>query len=70
MIKKMQAKEASYEVEGVVVSMFNTQEGKYVKIMKFKSETDKLLICALVDSDSTHSFVHSFVLQDNKPQIN
>jgi hypothetical protein len=38
--------------------------------MKFKGETDKLLICALVDSGSTHSFVHLFVLRDNKLQIN
>jgi Retroviral aspartyl protease/Reverse transcriptase (RNA-dependent DNA polymerase) len=48
--------------EEAVVSMFNAKQGKTVKIMKFKGEIDKVLVCALLDSGSTHSFVNPSVL--------
>jgi hypothetical protein len=51
-------------VEQTVVSMFNTKENKVVKVMKFKRETNQMLICALLDSRNTHSFVNPTVLKE------
>jgi hypothetical protein len=59
----------SGEIEQTIESMFNTKEGKGIKIMKFKSEIDQLSIYVLVDSSSTLSFVHSSMLQANKYKI-
>jgi hypothetical protein len=55
-------REMTVLVEETVISMFNTKQNKTVKIMKFKDEIDQVLVCALLDSGNTYSFVNPFIL--------
>ncbi|KAJ4814811.1 polyprotein [Rhynchospora pubera] len=57
------------EIEQAVVTMFNTKHHKNVKMMKFKGEIGSTPVCALLDSGSTHSFVHPDVLQGVQPKL-
>ncbi|KAJ4756090.1 polyprotein [Rhynchospora pubera] len=57
------------EIEQAVITMFNTMDSKRGKMMKFKGDIGKVPICALLDSGSTHSFVHPDVLQHIQPKL-
>jgi Retroviral aspartyl protease len=57
------------EVEQAIVSMFDINDNKAVKIMKFKGKVDKMSVCALLDSGSTHFFVNPTVLQGEKIKV-
>jgi Retroviral aspartyl protease len=64
-----EVEEGVQEIEEATVSMFNTKNNGIAKVMKFKGEVQKLSICALLDSDSTHSFVNPSVLRGSKQNI-
>ncbi|KAJ3689593.1 hypothetical protein LUZ61_018757 [Rhynchospora tenuis] len=49
-------------IEEAVISLFTANEPQKVKIMKIKGQTGNKDICALLDSGSTHSFVHPDVI--------
>jgi hypothetical protein len=66
---KVKTKNETQEVEEVIVFMFNAKDIKSIKITKFKGEVQKLPICALLDSESTHSFVNPVVLKDSEQKL-
>jgi Retroviral aspartyl protease len=67
--EKEELRDESLEIEEATMSMFNTCNTGAVRIMKFKGEIQKLPICALLDSGSTHSFVNPMVLRNNKKHM-
>ncbi|KAJ3687784.1 hypothetical protein LUZ61_016948 [Rhynchospora tenuis] len=57
------------EIEQATLTMFNSKEKKTTTMMKFKGEIGNLPVCALLDSGSTHSFVHPSVIQEVQPKL-
>ncbi|KAJ4750853.1 polyprotein [Rhynchospora pubera] len=49
-------------VEQAIIFMYATTDKKMVSSMRFKGEIGKVPVCALLDSGSTHSFVHPDVI--------
>ncbi|KAJ1686917.1 hypothetical protein LUZ63_018307 [Rhynchospora breviuscula] len=49
-------------VEQAIISMYATSDKQMVSSMRFKGEIGKVPVCALLDSGSTHSFVHPDVI--------
>lgn len=55
--------DASFATEEAVVSMFTLSNNPNLSTMRFKGKIGTTVICALLDSGSTHSFIDPAVLQ-------
>jgi hypothetical protein len=56
-------------MEDYIIAMFNAKESKEAKIMKFNGEINQIHICALLDSDSTYSFMHPSEIKEKKMKL-
>jgi hypothetical protein len=50
--------------EEAIVSLHATHSNPSLNTMRFKDQIGRMTVCALIDSDSTHSFVDPLVLKD------
>jgi hypothetical protein len=60
---EVEARDESNEIEEAVLSMFVISSNPKLTTLRFKGKVGDREVCALIDNDSTSSFVNSSVLQ-------